>query len=360
MDNKFLVCVRCFTFNHAPYIEDTMNGFTMQQTTFPFVCVIVDDASTDGEPEVIKKYLQEHFDLEDKSIVRHEETNDYLMNFAQHKTNRNCFFAVYYLKYNHYRIKKTKIPYITEWNNNKYIALCEGDDYWIAPDKLQKQVDYLEKRNDYTMVCNRTLQYSVRREKFIGEDYCYKKDRQVTADDIINRNGLFIPTCSIVYKKWVVDEYPDYCKNCGVGDYPLQIMCAMKGKVFYFNNIMSVYRVENSTSWTGRQQSRTFSDSRMKDFSSRVQMFKGFSKDYPNYEHVFRNKIAQYINSCMPNWRHSVNEKKRYLDYFVDEIEMYSFRWKIDLFLKKVKIPKVYDWYSKIFLRKYSRPRLKY
>ena len=57
----FLVSVRCFTFNHAPYIEDTLNGFVLQVTNFPYVCIIVDDASTDGEPNVIKGYLEKHF-----------------------------------------------------------------------------------------------------------------------------------------------------------------------------------------------------------------------------------------------------------------------------------------------------------
>ena len=66
----FLVCVRSYTYNHAPYIEDAMNGFSMQQTNFPFVCVIVDDASTDGEPEVIMNYLNCHFDLDNETIVR--------------------------------------------------------------------------------------------------------------------------------------------------------------------------------------------------------------------------------------------------------------------------------------------------
>ena len=70
----FMVQVSCRTFNHANYITDAMNGFTIQQTNFPYVCTIVDDASTDGEQEVIRQYLQEHFDLEDKSVVRNEET----------------------------------------------------------------------------------------------------------------------------------------------------------------------------------------------------------------------------------------------------------------------------------------------
>ena len=62
-DYKWMVRVRCMTFNHASYIEDAMNGFTIQQTDFPFVCTIIDDASTDGEQEVIKNYLQDNADI---------------------------------------------------------------------------------------------------------------------------------------------------------------------------------------------------------------------------------------------------------------------------------------------------------
>ena len=85
--NRYSVCVRSATYNHSQYIEDTMNGFTMQKTDFPYVCCIMDDASTDGEPEVIRQYLKEHFDLEDKSVVRNEETDDYILCFARHKTS---------------------------------------------------------------------------------------------------------------------------------------------------------------------------------------------------------------------------------------------------------------------------------
>lgn len=145
---KFMVRIKCATFNHVNYITDAMNGFTMQETNFPFVCTIIDDASTDGEQEVIRQYLQEHFDLEDKSVVRNEETDDYVLTFAQHKTNRNCYFAVLYLKYNHYSIKKSKDPYIKDWTDVKYIAMCEGDDFWTHPKKLQMQYDVLEKHSD--------------------------------------------------------------------------------------------------------------------------------------------------------------------------------------------------------------------
>ena len=96
MDNQynFVVRVNCMTYNHAPYIVDTMNGFTMQQTTFPFVCIIIDDASTDGEQEVISHYLEENFDLNDNAIVKTKETENYRRTFARHKSNPNCYFVV--------------------------------------------------------------------------------------------------------------------------------------------------------------------------------------------------------------------------------------------------------------------------
>ena len=140
---EFLVRIDCITYNHAPYIEDAMNGFCMQQTTFPFVATIIDDASTDGEPEVIRRYLDVHFDLSEKGLSRQWETDDAYFIYAQHRENKNCYFAIVLLKYNFWQAKKSKEPLIKEWTNTKYVAFCEGDDYWIVPHKLQKQVDVL-------------------------------------------------------------------------------------------------------------------------------------------------------------------------------------------------------------------------
>ena len=123
-----MVWVSCMTYNHSAFIVDAMNGFCRQQTNFPFVCTIIDDCSTDGEQQVIIKYLQTNFDLGTDSITRTDETNDYKLIFSRHKINKNCFFVVLFLKYNHYK-KKAKSPYISEWNQgSKYYAICECDD----------------------------------------------------------------------------------------------------------------------------------------------------------------------------------------------------------------------------------------
>jgi len=152
---NFKVSVRCMTYNQAAYIEDAMNGFCMQKTDFPFVCIVMDDASTDGEQEVIKKYLESHFDMDDRNHLKRKETDDYKLIFTRHKENKNCYFAVFFLKYNHYwnhELKNKKTTYYSELESKvDYIAFCEGDDYWINSYKLKLQVNYLQNNPDYGM-----------------------------------------------------------------------------------------------------------------------------------------------------------------------------------------------------------------
>jgi len=338
----YVVSVYCMTFNHSKYIVEAMDGFCLQKTDFPFVCTIIDDASTDGEQDVINQYLQKHFDMSENSCVRNEETDDYILTFAQHKTNKNCFFAVVLLKYNHYQIKKPKLQYLSEWRDHvRYIAWCEGDDFWVDPMKLQKQVDYMELHPDCTMTCSRAKLYSEKQQKYIGESYCYSKSQFVFPEDIIRRGGLYINSCSIIYRKEIKDNYPDYCKKCAVGDYPLQIMCAMKGCVYYFNEAMAVYRVENSSSWRGQQDINKVTCKRFNTILSEVNMFKGFSKDYPNYSTVFHDKINHFICSNYPTRNKSHVIINSFLSLFEDDILRMSYFWKTILFLKKLNIPGV-------------------
>lgn len=143
---EFLVSIHCMTYNQAVYITDAMNGFSMQQTTFPFLAIICDDASTDGEQEVIRQYLDKHFMIEDGEGRSEWTTDESCFVYSRHCTNANCYFLVIFLKENYYSQRKNKQHLWAEWEVNvKYIAHCEGDDYWIASDKLQNQVGYMER-----------------------------------------------------------------------------------------------------------------------------------------------------------------------------------------------------------------------
>lgn len=238
----FLVCVRCFTFNHAPYIKDAMDGFCMQKTSFPFVCVIVDDASTDGEPNVIRTYMGQHFNIDDKNVVRNVETDDYVMTFAQHKVNENCFFAVYYLKYNHYSIKKDKFPYFIEYHDNaKYIALCEGDDYWVNPNKLQIQVNYLNTNSDCGLVYGYVRIYN-QDNKRMGKIWGGPTEK---FDDLIIEST--IPTLTVLIR---TSLYLDYIKNIKpenkcwlMGDYPIWLYVSQNSSIKFLSVLMGTYRL---------------------------------------------------------------------------------------------------------------------
>lgn len=301
MNNKkyrYMVCTRCTTYNHAPYIVDAMNGFTCQETTFPVVYVIVDDASTDGEARVIREYLEENFT---EQSVRDEEYANIIS--ARHNRNINCFFVALLLKYNHGSIKKSKNGYLKEWYDEaKYNALCEGDDYWTSPNKLQKQVEFLESHDDYSLVCNKTILFSQKNNCFSLANQSYESSKEMLIEDVILRGGGFISTCSVMYKSSVRDSYPDYCLSCHVGDYPLQLMCAMKGKLYYMNDAMSVYRVDIPNSWTNRSLALDVTK-KWKGVFSENSMLIGFLKDYPQYAGLFKKKISSNIIRNMPGSR---------------------------------------------------------
>lgn len=241
---KFLVNVRCATYNHSAYIEDAMNGFAMQQTDFPFVCSIIDDASTDGEQEILKKYLDKNFELGEGSGVINEETDDYVLTLAQHKTNKNCYFAVLFLKYNHYGTSESKArrwTYLKEWEDEcKYIALCEGDDYWIDPLKLLKQVDFMESHPDYSM-CFHNAQ--LLNETSLKTSLINVEERDYVIDELFL--NWIAPTASFFMRREVVISLPKDSRIIN-GDINLILNAFNYGKVRGFSDTMSVYRVQEN------------------------------------------------------------------------------------------------------------------
>lgn len=237
---KYMVYVPCLTYNHAKYITDALNGFCLQKTNFPYVCAVMDDASTDGEPGILHEYLCQNFDLGDSNIARKEETDDYVLSFAQHKTNRNCFFVVLFLKYNHFQLGKSRIPYVKEWYESaKYIAFCEGDDYWINPNKLQKQVDFLESNPDYGM-CHTDFNTTGRNR--ITPVRLEKNDIYWPS---ILIHGLRIGTVTVVVRSDVYNNIPklNVGKGWPIGDLPIWYEIARVSKIKYIPEITATYRI---------------------------------------------------------------------------------------------------------------------
>lgn len=148
---KYKIAIYSICYNHAPYVEKTLYGFSAQKTGFPFVGILIDDASTDGTQDVIKKYIKEHFVPDDM----HEDlnTDDAIILFRKHHQNKNFHIIIIFLKYNYYQQKKQKEPVFTKWaDSSDYWAFCECDDYWIDEYKLQKESDFLDSHPEYGLV----------------------------------------------------------------------------------------------------------------------------------------------------------------------------------------------------------------
>lgn len=243
MLKEFKVRIHCNTYNHSEYIADAMNGFVMQKTDFPFVAVIFDDASTDGEQEVILSYLWKNFKTEN-DLHYYERDEEYAkIFFAQHKENENCFFAVYLSKYNHYSIRKDKNIYFEEWQS-EYIAFCEGDDYWIDSRKLQMQVDILDTCSDVGLVYSRAKVYYQKSRRFKG-----RTGRPCSGiEDLIYHNAINTLTV-LCRKKYLEEFYKIRNKNWKMGDYPLWLFIAGSSQLSFIDEDWAVYRfLEHSAS----------------------------------------------------------------------------------------------------------------
>lgn len=313
---EFLLVIQCLTYNQSEFIADALHGFAIQQTNFPFLTLVFEDASTDGEQEVIKSYMNEHLDHSEETGYKQWETEDACYTFARHQENENCFFMVALLKKNLYRNPRKGELMKAWYDNAKYIALCEGDDYWIDPLKLQKQVDFLEGHEEYAMCFTNCL---VNQAGSVSYGNAFIWDTYTTEDmllhnslDMIKRGDHVVSpghTSTILYRN-PKEPRPDWISKCFIGDEPLFIALSKYGKAKFINDATSVYREGVGVSSTD------FSFER--DKCNRVQMYKLIDKgfDYKYHRLISSKIISRYYKKLT---RIALNEKHYFksIGYFL-------------------------------------------
>lgn len=213
------VCIP--TYQQHDYIRGCIEGALMQQTSFPFEIVVGDDGSVDGTTEICMEYAEKYPD----KIRFYNRTRELCRVFDEE---------------GHIEIEQAGNWWWTlQDGRGKYIAICEGDDYWIDPLKLQKQVDFLEGNPEYIMCFHNAIKY------FVHNNNVELFDRWIVDKDLSMYDAVhnwFVATASIVCKKEMVCNWPDWLVRIYSSDYTLVLYCSHMGRVRYLNQIMSVYR----------------------------------------------------------------------------------------------------------------------
>lgn len=294
MEN-ILVSINCITYNHEKYIADAIESFLMQTTNFNIEILIHDDASTDSTAEIIREYEVKYPDLI-KPIYQKE--NQYSKGNSVNRIN----------------IKRAK---------GKYIALCEGDDYWLDPYKLQKQVDYMEKHPECSLCVHGGEVVTAAEKKTISYNRANKGNKDFRVEEVIEGGGALFITNSMLFPLRFYSERPKFFEISPVGDYPLAINLSLLGTVHYMDEIMSAYREGVSGSWT---------DKNMSSLKGRIEHFDKMS--------IMLDELNQYTNYQYEN---SINRRK-YTDQLFLLLEQRKF--------KEVKTGQYKDIYLKLGYKK--------
>lgn len=210
------VSILCTAYNHEKYIADALEGFVTQKTDFPFEVLVSDDASTDKTADIIRDYAARYPDIIRPFLF---EENQYRQDISIYD---NYFYPVM---------------------RGEYVALCEGDDYWIDSQKLQLQVDFLDAHPEYSACVHNTIFLNCQ----TGEEkirYEQSGDRDIGFEQLIVGDNNEYQTSSLMYRRQYAFEKPDYFLAAeGYSDYPRAIMLSLAGKIRFINRVMSVYRL---------------------------------------------------------------------------------------------------------------------
>lgn len=222
---NYKVAIVCTTFNHEDYISDAINSFLAQKCNFDMQIIVHDDASKDQTAAIIKSFEEKY---PDRIVAIYQSENQYSKG-VEGKLNKNQM--------------------INDLIDSEYVAICEGDDYWINPNKLQMQIDYLDQNLDYSASTHRAKVFDVKKSRFVQSTGTLQET--MDTEDLIIGGGGIVPTASIVCRRELYN-LPPFGRELSIDDYQNQINLSLHGPIRNFKKKMSVYRTNLQNSWTSR------------------------------------------------------------------------------------------------------------
>jgi glycosyltransferase involved in cell wall biosynthesis len=225
---KVSVCVQ--TYNHEPFIAEALDSVLMQETDFDYEIVLGEDESQDRTREICIDCAARY----PRRIRLFLRSRKDVIHIDGRQTGRFNFVG---------NLKAAR---------GQYIALLDGDDYWSDRDKLQKQVDFLEAHPECSM-CFHNVRVIYEDGSQEPQNYCPSGQKEISGlEDILKRN--FIPSCSVMFRRGLAPELPDWFYLTQMGDWPLHLMNAEKGRIGYIDQVMGVYRVHSGGAWSSLSQ----------------------------------------------------------------------------------------------------------
>ncbi len=292
MSNKVKVSIFCLAYNHENYIRKALEGFVMQETNFAFEVLINDDCSTDRTASIIREY-EEKYPYIIKPIYQVE--NQYSQGI---------------------RIIRT---HLVPRAKGEFFAWCEGDDYWIDPHKLQKQVDFLENNKEYS-ACAHCVKVNsiITNSEFIKP--LLNEERDFSVAEVLRSAAPVTHTSSFMIRSELYKNMPNCFVAKGFGDLQFCLYATIIGKFRVFKEVMSVYNQGTVGSWTDRMskgtQGTTYSRERLALFQ-RVNEYYDYKYDEEFQYAIEREEFNIYLFSGnkkmirLPKYRKHLNAVRR-------------------------------------------------
>lgn len=293
------VSIICVTFNQVNYIKDALDGFLRQKTNYAYEILVHDDVSTDGTVDILKEYQKKY---PEKIRLILEEENQY---------SKGVDIT-----------KDIMLPYV----RGKYIAYCEGDDYWLYEGKLQRQYDLMEAHPEISLCYHNAVLHNEEKDEMtlnvVGQESGY-----ITDSDIICPSKGWYPTASSFYRTAYLAEKPDL--HAPTGDEEMRCYMACKGKIYFFNQAWCVYRWFSKGAWNAKYcDDRTIAEKYNWDLVHFLKCFNQYSnRKYEKYfykriRHTFLYYLETFFDEeyTLEEFSSYIRELKSSTGHIVDEI----------------------------------------
>ncbi len=324
---KPVVSICCITYNHEPYIEDALEGFLIQETDFPFEILIHDDASTDRTAEIIREYEAKY-----PKLIK----------------------PIYQVENQYSQGKRINAQFNVTRAHGDYMALCEGDDYWISPNKLSIQYAKLQEFNcDICFHPVKVVESESDRNK-VTYEFNGNLEKTINPSEVIRRAGPYMPACSIMMRLSLIRELLNKNEtffNERLAHYGYQFIGVSVHPAIYLPTVFGVYRSNHPGSWTRKNRSdATKFLENCKFFCDSILILNDYTKQ--KYQNDVSYVLKKKILSVFSKREISLSQKRLLLESYVEQLPSSFFMLlKISLISRAVLLFPIlwsFRWISKV------------